>query len=163
MFYMRASTSGVGGQAMLYHTLEGSVTPATALSNRYEAAGLLLQDVRDLSNLNGYRNPSSSVANFGDPVGVLQGPATVLTRTYAVTIARGDLLEVDSAGYLVALTVTVGTGLSGIAFAHASGLFWGIAEVVSDLDINPGANGIEPEQGGRTLPSIRNFIRVRLF
>ena len=160
-FFMRASTSGVAGQALVYFTTENQVDIATALTTRYNGAGLLVQDVRDLSNLNGYRVPNSSVANFGDPVGVLQGPALVFTRTYAGTVARGDLLEVNSAGYLVARTVVNGTGLSGIAFALGSGMFWGVVEAVSDGDINPSTH--ETDQGGRTLPSNRNFIRARLF
>lgn len=159
-FFMKASTSGVAGQALIYHTTEGQVDIATALTNRFVGAGLLVQDVRDLSALNNYRNPSSSVANFGDPIGVLQGEATVLTRTYAGAIAVKDLLEVDSNGYLVAQTVTDGTGLSGVAFAYASGLFWGVVEAVSSADLAP---TVETAQGGRTLPSNRNFIRVRKF
>lgn len=155
-FFMKASTSGVAGQALKYDTTENTVDIAAARTSRYMLAGFLLQDVRDLSALNGYRNwTANSVANFGDAVGVVQGPTLVMTRTYVGSPVVGDLLEVDANGYLAVSTVALNA-------TSASGLHVGIVEAVQDGELNPGTN-IEPSQGGQTTPSNRNFIRVKLF
>lgn len=161
LFFMKASTSGVAGNALLYASTENTVDIATAKTTRYNGAGLLAQDVRDLSALNGYRALNSSVANFGDAVGVVQGACLVMTRTYTGSPTLNTLMETDANGYLVAQTDVAGGGLSGIAFALASGFYWGIVEAASDSDLNP---TIEPAQApSKSIPSNRNFIRVRIF
>jgi len=159
-FYtMRASTSGVAGQALIYHTVEGQVdVVATAQAFKQELAGFLEEDVRDLSALAGYRNISSTVADYQDAVPVVQGPFVALTRTYTGTVARGDYVETTATGY-IASTALTGSGLRN---AIASGMIIGVIEAVSVADQNPEGNlGAEPSQSDRTVPSNRDFIRVR--
>ena len=156
-YTMRASTSGVAGQALIYHSVEGQVDVcATAQTINTELAGWLLDDVQDLAQLNGYRNTSDTTANFGDNTGIQQGMFVALTRTWNGTIVRGDYLETNATGYLRATSLTG----SGLRNALTSGMIVAVCEAVSVNDLNP-TQGVEPAQSDRTLPSNQNYIRVR--
>ena len=156
---MRASTSGVAGQLLRYHTVEGQVDVVVTAQTIYqETAGWLVQDVRDLSALNGYRVPNSTIANFGDPVAVVNGPFLAVTRTYATAVTSlvaGDYLENDANAYLVETALTG----SGLRNALTSGVILARVDRVSTNDLNP---SIEPVQPGQTTPSNRDFIAVRV-
>ena len=157
LYTMRASTSGVAGQALIYHTVEGQVDICvTAQTLKQELAGWLLDDVQDLSALNGYRNISDTTANFGDNTGIQQGAFVALTRTYTGTVARGNYVETTATGYIAATALTG----SGLRNAVTSGVIVGGIEAVSTNDLNP-TQGVEPTQSDRTLPSNQNYIRVR--
>ena len=158
-FFMKASTSGVAGMFMKYDTGENFLdVVTTAQISRWNGAGFLLNDVRDLSALAGRRNWTyDSVENFGGPVSVVQGPAVAMTRTYTGSPTLGQFLENGTTGYLAATSLTG----SGLANALTSGMILAVVEAASDSQLNPDAR-IEGTQTGQLTPSNRNFIRIRI-
>jgi hypothetical protein len=117
-FFMAASTTGVAGQVVKYGSTEDTVTQATLGDTRFQIAGFLMQDVKDLDAgpVKGYRNLQNTVANLGDPVGVLQGSAIAFTKAYNGTPAAKDVLVADTNGYLA---VGSGSGVNILAIVEA--------------------------------------------
>lgn len=110
-FYMAANTTGVAGQVVKYGAAEGSVEIAASGTQNYQVAGFLMQDVKDLDAgpVKGYRNLNNTVANLGDPVGVLVGAGNIcLTKCYLGSPAVGDRLAVakNGNGYLETYAAT---------------------------------------------------------
>lgn len=97
-FFMKASTTGVAGDAVIYSTAEDTVDIATSGALKYQLAGYLMQDIKDLDAgpLKGWRNPNNSVEHLGGNVGVYQGGGTVFTKRYNGTPAFKDRLCVNT-------------------------------------------------------------------
>ena len=110
-FYMGALQTGLAGEVVKYGTVEGSVEKATSGVLGYQVAGFLMQDVKDLDAgpVKGYRNLNNTVANVGDPVGVLVGAGNIcLTKCYTGSPAVGTRLQVSKTvgGFLEAYSAT---------------------------------------------------------
>ncbi len=148
-FFMKAATTGVAGDAVIYATSspEDTVDIATSGALKYQLAGWLMQDVKDLDAgpLKGWRNPNNSVEHLGGNVGVYQGGGTVYTKRYNGSPAYRDRLCVnDSTGKFTVFT------------ALMAGDVLGVVEAVAGA----ATPTVEPSQfGGTAAP---DFIRVRL-
>lgn len=147
-FFMAAATTGVAGDTVAYSsTQEDTVTTVTSGALKYQIAGWLMQDIKDLDAgpLKGWRNPNNSVEHLGGNVGVFQGGGSVFTKRYNGTPAFGNRLVVnDNSGNLSVFTALMTGDVLGVVEAAASSA----------------TPTIEPQQ--YTAGIGPDFIRVRL-
>lgn len=144
-FFMAAATTGSAGQVVKYGATEDTVEIAGLNATRYQVAGFLQQDVKDLDAgpVKGYRNLNNTVANLGDPVGVLQGFGVAFTKIYSGTPAVGQTLTSAANGYLL---TGVASGIDVLA----------VVEAVTS-SISPSN---EPAQTAAAAGN--NYIRIRI-
>ncbi len=144
-FYMASATTGSAGQVVKYGSTEDTVAIAGTGETKFAVAGFLMQDVKDLDAgpVRGWRNLNNTVANLGDPVGVLQGFGVAFTRIYSGSMAVGTKLGSNSVGYLAS---TNDSGVQVLAVVEA---------VTSSLT----PSGNEPSQTGS---SVTDYIRIRI-
>jgi hypothetical protein len=145
-FFMAASTSGSAGQVVMYDTTEDTVKIATSGLDKFQVAGFLMQDVKDLDAgpVKGYRNLNNTTANMGDPVGVHQGYGVAFTKIYAGSPALKDKLGVNGNGYLYSTSGNV-----------AQSDILAVVEAVAS-SLTPSN---EPSQTGA---SATDYIRIRI-
>lgn len=123
-FFMAAATTGVAGDVIAYSTtVEDTVTTVSSGALKYQIAGFLMQDIKDLDAgpLKGWRNPNNSVEHLGGNVGIWQGGGVAFTKRYVGTPAFGNRLCVNTSdGNLSVFTALMAGDVLGVVEATTS-------------------------------------------